>query len=188
LVSLLTQEHRHKLVKRFIKDRRKLNGFERGVIEEVTCQHLYDLRAELLTCGLRAPRDPTRSQSEALIANFPDALSFQVAAACSLLTGAAANVGDVVAYRRGDDSIAVGELLTIARIHQADAVDDITCISTWQPAAAATSLYYRNYVMGDNPEFIPLDYILAPMHVSKDMQSNVASCIIPAPIRNSFGH
>ena len=188
LVSLFTQERRHKLVKRFIKDRRKLSGFERGVIEEVTCQHLYDLQAELLTCCLRAPHDPTRSQREALIASFPDALSFQVAAACSLLTGAVANVGDVVAYRRGDDSIAVGELLTIARIHQADAVDDITCISTWQPAAAATSLYYRNYVMGDNPEFIPLDYILAPMHVSKDMQSNVASCIIPAPIRNSFGH
>ena len=188
LVSLFTHERRHKLPKRFIKDRRKLSGFERGVIEECTCQHLYDLQSELLICGLHMPHDPKRSQGEALFANFPDATSFKVAAACSLSTGAVAKVGDVVAFRHGDD-IAIGELWTIFRItHVDDHVDDAVCISKWNPMGAVTSTHYRNYVMIDDPTFGLLECVLAPMHVSKNTQSNLASCIIPAPLRSSFRH
>ena len=185
LISLFTHERRHKICKRYIKDRKKLRGFERGVIEEITLQHLYDLQSDLVKEGLHAPREPKRSQRDALLDSFPDARSIKVASSCSLANGAVAHHGDAVAFRC-DDHLAVGELLAIFRIERIDGTsDDAVCINKWRPLGT-TSRYYKNFAMCDQTTFGLLTCLLAPLHVSMDAASNVASCIIPAPLQAAF--
>ncbi len=128
LVSLFTQERRHKMPTRFIKDRGMLNGFERGVIEEITLQYLLDLKAELWKCGLHGPRDPKRTLCEALFASFPEAKDFKVSSAGSLSTGAVANLGDAITFRCNDEAV-VGELWTIFLMTRfGDSCDDAVCL------------------------------------------------------------
>ena len=61
LVSLFTHERRHKLLKRFIRDRPNTTSFERGVMEEVTLQHLYDVRSKWWKSGCIDLRPPGKS-------------------------------------------------------------------------------------------------------------------------------
>ena len=186
LISLFTQERRHKLPKRYIKDRRKLTGFERGVIEEITLQHLFDLQSDLVRTGLHEPREPRRLESEALFSSFPDASSFKVSTTCSLSNGSVAKVGDAVAFRYGN-AFAVGELWTIFHIARIDGTsDDAVCITMWRPMPTA-SRCYKNFTMDEQPTFVLVDHVLAPLHVSKNVKANVASCIVPAPLQDVFG-
>ena len=46
LIALFTQERRHKLLKKYIQGRKKGRSWERGLMEEVTLQHLHDLKSQ----------------------------------------------------------------------------------------------------------------------------------------------
>ena len=52
LFDLLVTERRHKIVKRWSKDKLNSSSFGRGLMEEVTLQHLADLAPPWLTRGL----------------------------------------------------------------------------------------------------------------------------------------
>ena len=44
LLATFTQERKHQLIKRFFNPRRHTPGLERGVLEELTLQHVYELK------------------------------------------------------------------------------------------------------------------------------------------------
>ena len=58
LVGCLPHERKHKLVKRWSKDRYTTKSFERGIMEELTLEHLADLEKEWMSPGLVEPRKP----------------------------------------------------------------------------------------------------------------------------------
>ena len=67
LVSLFTCERRHKILKRWLHDRRTLQSFERGAMEEITLDHLHTLHSVSLDkAGIGSEHAPSRRQAEAL--------------------------------------------------------------------------------------------------------------------------
>ena len=67
LVSLFTCERRHKILKRWLHDRRTLQSFERGAMEEITLDHLHTLHSVALDkAGIGSEHSPSRRQAEAL--------------------------------------------------------------------------------------------------------------------------
>ncbi len=55
LPSCFLMERKHRQIKRFAAPRRTGTAFEAGLMEEVTCQHLYDLHTPVGGCGLYEP-------------------------------------------------------------------------------------------------------------------------------------
>ena len=184
LVSLFTCERRHKLLKRYIKDRPNTTSFERGLMEEVTLQHLFDLRTPWWKHGLRDLRQPGRILTRALREQFPAAETFQVSSVCSL-SYCTARIGDVVALSIGDTAY-IGELEKLARIFSnANVFEDVACVHFWTPVAGVGSRYYKVMRVIENPHFVPLECILAALTYSQ-MPNGIASCIVPAPLRALF--
>ncbi len=70
LIGCLPHERRHKLVKRWSKDRYTLQSFEKGVMEELTLEHLYALETDWLSPGLVEPRAPEPN----ILTAFQDAI------------------------------------------------------------------------------------------------------------------
>ena len=84
LLCLLTQERRHKTIKRWSKDRYTLRGFERGVMEELTLEHLHAMRASWYDAGMVNPREPYSKMRIAVRSMYPNAKSIL----CSRRAGA----------------------------------------------------------------------------------------------------
>ena len=81
LIVLFTLERRHKLIKRYVHaDRRNTKSIERGLIEEVTLQHLFDMRTKWWKGSLEATRAPSIAVRDALVdAVIGDVACVQVA-------------------------------------------------------------------------------------------------------------
>lgn len=68
LGATLTQERMHQVVKRFLAPRRHTPGLERGIMEELTLQHLYELTGLVgtETTALQTPRLASPNQRSAI--------------------------------------------------------------------------------------------------------------------------
>ena len=181
LVSLFTHERRHKLLKRFIRDRPNTTSFERGVMEEVTLQHLYDVRSKWWKSGCIDLRPPGKSLRAAWEAQFPGAASISVASSCYMEAGGIARVGDAVAFSQQDVTY-IGEIHSLARVD----ASDHACLEVWEPVAGAGSRYYKVMRITENNQFMVLECLLSALTVQRT-PNGVASCLIPAPLRAMFG-
>ena len=66
LIGCNVHEIRHKLVKRWSRDRYTRNGFESGCLEEVTLQHLHDMQEPWIAVGLVNAHPPTKRLAESM--------------------------------------------------------------------------------------------------------------------------
>ena len=71
LLALFTHERRHRLIKRFLHGRMNLQSFERGVLEELTCDHLRHLKTGWLRSGLSTVRAAARSRTQKCASCIP---------------------------------------------------------------------------------------------------------------------
>jgi len=186
LISLFTHERRHKLLKRYIKDRHNTTSFERGLMEEVTLQHIYDLRTQWWRSELHDLRDPGRSLLDAWRQQFPSAVDHKVSSGCSLQGGATAKVGDVVALSL-EDVAYIGQINTLGRVFQTETQYlDFACVDFWMPVAGAGTRYYKVMRAVDDPTFLPLECLLSALTVSR-RPDGIVTCLIPASLRSRFG-
>ena len=127
LLSMATQERRHKIVKAFIVDHKNTKSFERGLIEEITVEHVQDLvENDLKEAGLRDATEASEQQSIRFREHFPYAryiLSSRVAVAANQTF----TVNDV-ALARID-----GELMPCRILAHCQADDDMpfTFVNRW---------------------------------------------------------
>ena len=79
LLSCWTHERRHKVAKRYMKDRKNLKSYERSVIEDVTLKQMYDLDTEWRKQGLVDPKKPSRKMLDGItsLMNVPVHASVQ---------------------------------------------------------------------------------------------------------------
>jgi hypothetical protein len=155
LLSCFVHERRHKLVKRFISDRRTLQSFERGVMEEMTTKHCAELSESWAQSGLVAPTAPRPALRAALLASWPAATSLE----CSVrvvVAGTAMIVGDVVVCML-DGALLVAELWFNA------AVDGVlvSCVSTWEQVTEHGARC-RTCRKRDSPRLVAMDALVAP--------------------------
>jgi hypothetical protein len=184
LIALFTLERRHKIVKRYVHNRRPNPAFERGVIEDITLQHLHDMRTPWWKGLLESPTDPNREMRDAIISAIPTAVSAKVAREGSLPTIGSVHVSDVVSCYAGLHT--VGELWILATVMHVDGrVEDLACVSLWVEVRGGTS-YYRHFKKRDEPIFLRLDAISGSLIYSMSDDGEIASCLIPAPLRSLY--
>ena len=110
LLSTFVHERKHRVVKKYTRDRRNLQSWDLGAIEEITCHQLWELGKPLLHTFKTA--QPRPKMLDVLREIFP---ALQHDASFSLVNdikvhGGAANVGDVVTCTF-DNCMVLGELL-----------------------------------------------------------------------------
>ena len=185
LIALFTLERRHKVVKRYVHDRRPNPSFELGLIEDITLQHLFDMKTRWWKDQLDNPVTPKPKMLEAILAAIPSAVSAVVSRETTLWTGYSVHAGDIVACVHGDAHV-VAELYFVATItHVSGHEEDVACVSIWPRTAGGTS-YYRNFTVINAPFVVPLGHLSEALIYSSNSDNTVVSCIIPAPLRKHF--
>ena len=102
----------------------------------------------------------------------------------TLPTIGSVHVGDVVSCYDGVHT--VGELWILATVMYKDGrVEDLACVSIWVGVRGGTS-YYRNFKKRDAPIFLRLEAISGSLIYSMSDDGEIASCLIPAPLRSLF--
>ena len=128
------------------------------------------------------PTDPKSEMRDAIISAIPTAVSVKVAREGSLSTIGSVHVGDVVSCYAGLHT--VGELWILATVMHVDGrVDDLACVSLWEEIRGGTT-YYRHFEKRDAPIFLRLGAISGALIYSMSDDGEIASCLIPAPLRS----
>ena len=158
LLGLLVTERRHKIVKRWSKDKFNSSSFERGLMEELTLQHLADLAPPWLTRGLVDDVVPNATLMRELQAEYPRA-KIIMSANSARVHQQLFTRGDVVLCR-ALGHLSVGEIIWFARIDEREVV----CVSSWQRTPTANdTTWTRTYRKQTRHEIHPLPLMLAPL-------------------------
>ena len=72
LLATFTQERKHQVVKRFLAPRRHTPGLERGIMEELTLQHLYEF-TDLIGTQNSCPAEPAPGEPKPTVSYCDDA-------------------------------------------------------------------------------------------------------------------
>jgi hypothetical protein len=110
LLSTMTQERKHRIVKRYTRDRKNLTSWSLGAIEEVTCHQCWELTLPFfLAYDMATPRGERQlAPLRELFPHVPDD-GFTLVSHLKV-NGGQASSGDVVSALH-DGTVIVGELL-----------------------------------------------------------------------------
>jgi len=175
LISLFTCERHHKLVKRHMMGRTNLNNWEKGVIEEITVDHLYALEQPVFKEALLEPTEPRKKKRDELCGGrAPCPKSVLVSRKLSATTGETITVGDVALLRGG-------RLCKVSNHISFDG-EVLSSVSLWVAAPCASDTRYcRRYRTQECHERIPSSHLLTSV-IYLDIGEYV-SALIPAPYR-----
>ena len=136
LMSTFVHERKHRVVKKYTRDRRNLQSWDLGAIEEVTCHQLWELGKPLLQTYTTSR--PKGKMLDILRELFPDAsgeASFMLANSIKI-NGGAANAGDVVSCVIDGRHRELGELLLSVSVTEGASETLYSVISLWGLVAA----------------------------------------------------
>ena len=105
LLALWVQERRHCITKRFGTDRRNTTAFERSLMQEITLQHLSDLRKKpsFMKTQLQKPKQCNLAQQRVLEDAYgpPGDQQYLCSALATHHNGCKFHAGEVCVYRHG---------------------------------------------------------------------------------------
>ena len=178
LVSTLTNERRHKVVKRYTRDRLCGKKWELGSLEEVVCQQIHECSSDWYSTTLINPHPPNQILQSSLCQLWSEVDSFRVAARGRGKHGQV-SCGDFVWYDctpLGQPGLRLGSLVLLvdadgAEVAMVKCCAPVTHDAVW-PAFRGT----------DDLVVISLDCILCST-VYRGNDANV-SCHRPLYLRN----
>ena len=188
LLATFTHERKHRLVKRFLNPRLNTNGLERGVMEELTLQHLYELRdlVGIKTAALQNKRLATAEERAMLAVALP------AAAGADVLMGSVAKVKcrpihshDVVLFHHGlDEVVGAGEI----QFHIAIGDDRWTCVAVWELLSterteAGTARLLKCRVRDNDTRLLPTSQLLESAIFSKAAVGEISTVIVPLSLQ-----
>ena len=132
LLSCFTMERLHKLCTKYAKPRHNTTSYEIGLIEEITCDRIFDLRNGFLSHGLEEPKVPCGAVLRTLQELYPERSSYEVSRILRTPTGRVL-INDVV-YVRIDGALLVAEIFLHFCL---DGCSTCSMISVWPPAPRA---------------------------------------------------
>ena len=177
LLCCFVHERRHKLVKRCLKDRQNLTSFEKGVMQELTLQHLYDLkeRASWKATHIIDPVAPTRAMLKALVNAWPTATELKVSKT-AVANGSPIRAGDVALVD------ALGSRRAAEVWFHADIDGALySCVSLWEATTGAADCdRLKTYKKHDQPTLLELSALyVALVHMENDAGDQVTAIIPP---------
>jgi hypothetical protein len=132
LLSTFVHERKHRVPKKYTRDRRNLQSWDLGAIEEVTCHQLWELGKPLLQ--RLATYKPKGKMLDVLREAFPGVSDAAFMLANSIkVDGGAANAGDVVSCIVGG-SRGIGELLMSVVVTEGGSETAYSIVSLWDLA------------------------------------------------------
>jgi hypothetical protein len=177
---LLVHERKHKVTKRWSRDRFALQGFERGLMEDLTLSHLHALSEPWCDNGLVNAVPPTSKFVASLRSTFSlvgDVLTARVA---RVAHGGLVHAGDYcIAMVNGQKRFA--EVLFHVQV---DKEPCLSCLCLWEealraPLCVGTAEYDKRYGCG----LYATDCIVASVVVLLGDDRDSATVIVPPFIR-----
>ena len=175
ILSLLTQERKHKVVKRWSRDRYSKTSFEIGLMEELTLEHLHSMQTDWYSDGLLNPVKPRAKLLESLRESFPQATEFLTARQVRVCHGGLISAGDVAfAVIKGE------RLLVEVWWHASVDGQCVSCISPWIRVddALAASAHVVSFRKQDAPQTVHSNILVSPATHFAD--GDLVSAIMPA--------
>ena len=160
LLSTLVNERRHKLVKRYTRDRVHSTRWELNSLEDVVAHQVYECQLSWYGIGLLDPHPAAGSVLNNLLQIWPDVTDFAVSIrgrACNGTIG----TGDMVWYNTaslGTPGLYVGEVLLILTAMEIDLVllnhaESVRDANDW-----------ASFTVCDHVLVVPLDAVLLAAH------------------------
>ncbi len=127
LLSTFVHERKHRVVKKYTRDRRNLRSWDLGAIEEITCHQLWELGKPLLhTFSTSQPKGRMLAVLRELFPEVAGEQDFRLANGLKV-DGGEANAGDVVSFTF-EEQRAFGELLATVVVSG----DPFAIIALWE--------------------------------------------------------
>ena len=95
LLNPLTHERKHKVIKRWSKDRFGKQGFEQGLMEELALEHIHAMQSDWCSVGLLDACAPRKKLLALMQEMFPDGEDFLTARKARVVHGNLVLAGDV---------------------------------------------------------------------------------------------
>ena len=180
LLATFTQERKHQLIKRFLNPRRHTPGLERGVLEELTLQHLYELK-DLIgtkTAALQSTRLASPEERAAIAMALPYTTNADI-----MVSGTARvrcrkiSTQDVVLYRS-----AIGRELCAGEVQWHAAIEEErwTCVAVWEVVPeAGNDSYLKCRVLDDDVRLLPTSRLLESAIHSSANVGEISTVLIP---------
>ena len=170
LISCFTHERKHKVVKRYAQHHFNTISMEKGIVEEITLQHLQDLDGSFVRHGLLCPAAAPAKLVALMETLAPGA--GRLMAARQMAQGGCTFSKDDVALLHLDGAPAVGEIWFLA------SADDklFACVSLWEAAGAASERAAR-YRVSSSPRVVDAGCLQEPLIYSRS--ADLATVILP---------
>ena len=177
LIGLLVTERKHKVVKRWSKDRQTLESFERGLVEEVTLQHLSDLRKPWLVNNCLVNESVPSAKLMRELRGRYRVTRFISSSNYARVNHMVFTKGDVALVRNGG-VVCAGEIYFFARVD----AQSLVCVSLWDRVPTANdTMWTRTYRKRDDPQIVPLTALVSPVVYLSS--SSGATLLIPYMFR-----
>jgi hypothetical protein len=180
LLSCFVHERRHKLIKRFLMDRRTLLSYERGLLEDVTLHHIHELATLQLEDSLVGASAPHSTLLEAMRAFRPLAREIQSASRIRV-NGLNVAARDVV-LASVDGALTVGELWYCVSLDS----DVLCCISLWERVTSCMGDHSstRAFRPCERPTMLSASHVLAPVAFVANRAGDLITVIVPPFFRS----
>ena len=101
LLATFVMERKHKVVKRMASSRHNTTGYEQGMLEDITLQHLHDLQSPLARVGLQSARPASEKLKQAIAECMSTVFTDYIFFICNtgIVNFRALCMGDVVAFQ-----------------------------------------------------------------------------------------
>jgi len=178
LFSTFLMERKHRVLKRAAQSRHNTQGFDCGVMEETTVQHLHDLKLHAVTdVDLLGPKPASRKLQQAIVEALPVPPTAQIIASRSVHVNCrAVYVGDVVALSIAG-SVQFGKVWFHAKI---DGVL-VSGISLWE--IVSFDLTLARCLVHDRPEIVPTAAIVEPCVFFKAPPGSISQVLFPPKLK-----
>ena len=181
LLSLLVLERKHKVTKRWSRDRFSLKTFEHGLMQDLTLSHLEQLSVAWCEDGLVDPTTPTKK--------FAECLSNEFGFVGKLETSRVARVRHGRLVHAGDYALALIDGVQVfceVLFHVESDGRRKSCLCIWEPDGAALCVGTANFKRPTHGEYIrvvDLDSIIASVVALISACKSRANAIVPPYVR-----
>ena len=185
LLSTLVHERKHRMVKKYTKNRVNKRSWEAGTIEDITCHGISEISVPFMSAGKSSK--PSRASLQLLHEHFiasgiVDAcVEYTLHSEISAKHGRVRN-GDVVLLTMGGE-LTAAEMLITAGFRTAGFRNntDVKLYSIVQPfvARGGPSHSMQTYVVGRNAMTVPSSCILEPVACLFNKNRDVCSVYLP---------
>ena len=178
LLNLLTHERKHKVIKRWSKDRFGKQGFEQGLMEELALEHIHAMQSDWCSVGLLDACAPRKKLLALMQEMFPDGEDFLTARKARVVHGNVVLAGDVA-------FAAIDGVRSLAQVEFHLQVDGVpkSCVNVMVAAPSVSDIAgeTETWRHARDARVVPLDWIVGPAtHLRK---GDLITAVVPTFLR-----